>query len=66
MDQFTDSLLKWLAVVGPLLAGVAILWHKIDRIWKSINKINHKKVSRRECKQLRAECPCNPQKKETK
>lgn len=59
-EAFTDGLATYLAVLVPVLAGIGILWKKMDKIWKSINRVDKKKVSHKTCEKRRAQCMCKP------
>lgn len=52
--------MKWaamlLAILAPLLTGIGILWKKLDKIWQSINRMDRKKVSQKQCEKRRAQC----------
>ncbi len=56
MDLFTENLLKYLAVIAPVVGSVIWLAKKLDRLWRAINKIDKHKISYKQCEKRRAAC----------
>lgn len=56
MEMFTDGAVNYFSILGPVLTGLALLWKKLDKIWKAINEIKNKKVSHKVCRKRRARC----------
>lgn len=59
MESFIDNLLKYFAVIGPIMLGIAFLYKKLNKVDRSIGKIDKKKVSHKVCEKRRAQCPCS-------